>query len=145
MLIDDVKQDQINARKARNTELATLLTTFYSEAAIIGKNDGDRQTTDEEVQSTAKKFIKNAREVMNNLDGQDPRAIQALVEIGVLSEYLPQQLADTELQNIIMDIIYVKAYSSMKDMGAIMKVLKENYAGEYDGKNASKLIKEQLG
>jgi len=141
MLIDDVKRDQINARKDRNAELATLLTTFYSEAAIIGKNDGDRQTTDKEVQVVARKFIKNAREVIQNLDGNDPRSISALIEIGVVSEYLPQQLADTELQNIIMTIIEANTYSSMKDMGSVMKELKEKHDGQYDGKTASKLIK----
>jgi len=45
MLINKIKSDSLEARKARQTDTATLLTTLYSEASMIGKNLGNREST----------------------------------------------------------------------------------------------------
>lgn len=144
MLIEQIKADQLQARKDRNTNLAQLLTTFYSEAAMIGKNDGDRVTTDKEVHTVAKKFIKNANEVMANLPDSDDRYAMAVFEVVNLTEYLPPQLSEEGLHKAIADIIQSKNLSTMKDMGVIMKELKAGFEGQYDGKTASQFIKELL-
>lgn len=141
MLIEQIKADQLQARKDRNTNLAQLLTTFYSEAAMIGKNDGDRVTTDKEVHAVAKKFIKNANEVMANLADSDDRTAMAVFEVVNLTEYLPPQLTDEDLRGIVATLVQGK---TIRDMGSVMKELKENYDGRYDGKLASQLTKELL-
>ena len=144
MLIDTIKADQLKARKNRHTVTIALLTTFYSDAAMIGKNDGARATTDDEVIALAKKFIKNATEVKDNLDESDMRYINAGFEINVLSQYLPTQMSDDELKAIVYNIIMNMKSPTMKDMGIVMKTIKENHSGTYDGKIASKLVKEAL-
>ena len=53
----------------------------------------------------------------------------------VMNEFLPKMLTEDELKEVI------KA-SGLNNIGQIMKYLKENYNGLYDGKIASKLIKE---
>jgi hypothetical protein len=57
-LIQTIKADQVQARKARSAS-ASILTTLIGEAEMIGKNAGDRESTDEEVIAIIKKFIKN--------------------------------------------------------------------------------------
>ena len=144
MLIDKLKADQLRARKAHDADLARLLTTFYSEAAMIGKNDGGRNTDDKEVHALAKKFIKNAKEVLDNLPDTDDRAMEAVYEIDILKGFLPPQLSEQELRVAIVDIVKSKNLSSIKDMGTIMKGLKSAFDGQYDGKLANQLIKELL-
>ena len=144
MLIDTIKTQQLQARKSRDTALAQLLTTFYSEAAMIGKNDGDRTTTDKEVHAVAKKFIKNAKEVYNNLPDTDNRALEAVYEIDILGGYLPPQLSPPDLLAAIAKIVDDKNASTMKDMGVVMKELKAAFDGQYDGKEASAIIKGLL-
>jgi len=144
MLIDIIKDQQVQARRDRDADLAQLLTTFYSEAAMIGKNDGGRDTTDNEVIALAKKFINNAKEVMDNLDATDVRYTNADYEIGTLSNYLPTQLSEQEIRSAVEVIIDAKDLSTMKDMGVIMKELKSTFDGQYDGKVASQIIKELL-
>jgi uncharacterized protein YqeY len=145
MLIETIKNDQLSARKMRDTQKAVLLTTLYSEAAIIGKNDGNRDSTDEEVQKVVKKFINNARDVMNNLDDSDNRYDAAKYEVEVLEQYLPQQISDEELREAIVDLIETNNVQSMKDMGFIMTELKAYYPGQFDGSTASKIVRELLG
>ena len=62
MLIEKIKEDSLRARKDRNTWKANLLTTLYAEASMIGKNKGNRVSTDEETTAVITKFLKNAQE-----------------------------------------------------------------------------------
>lgn len=144
MLLTTIKEDQIQARKDRNTELATFLTTLYSEAAMVGKNDGNRDSTDVEVCAVLKKFKKNAGEVIDNTPTTDGRHIHALNEIEVLDGYLPKQMSEQELTAFIETAIHVNDLSSPKDMGFIMKELKKQCNGLYDGKLASTISKRLL-
>lgn len=144
MLLTQLKDDQLQARKKRQTELATFLTTLYSEVAMVGKNDGNRDTTDEEACIVLKKFVKNAREVLENIPDEDPRYGNANFEISILEEYLPKQYTELELKNIIDTIIGENEITELRQMGTVMKYLKEQHAGLYDGKLASQLVKAAL-
>lgn len=140
-LITQIKDDQLQARKDRNTTKATLLTTLFSEAAMVGKNDGNRETTDAEVIAVIKKFVKNNLEVIGNLSEDDDRYVIATHELVFMNNYLPKQLTNDELRDIITPLAEGK---TMRDMGGIMKELKANYTGLYDGRAASTIIKGVL-
>lgn len=138
LLIKRIQQDQIAARKDRNTAAATTLTTLLGEASIVGKNDGNRESTDAEVQAVITKFIKNNKEMIAL------GVKEAVDENELLSIYIPEQMSTDELEHIIADIIGAHSLTSPKDMGVIMKELKQNKAGLFDGKTASIIAKEQL-
>ncbi|WKZ57836.1 MAG: GatB/YqeY domain-containing protein [Bdellovibrionota bacterium] len=63
-------------------------------------------------------------------------------EVAVLESFLPQQLSTTELESIISQM---KSKDPSLNMGAVMKTLKESYAGRYDAKAASELAKRIAG
>lgn len=144
MLIDQIKKDSLVARKARETDKATLLTTLYSEAFMKGKNN-NRESTDIEVVETVKKFIKNLNDTISNVQLSEQRQYEMECEIDILSVYLPKQLSEEELSVIIDNAIEDYKYSSMRDMGKIMGFLKEAYDGQFDGATASKIVRELLG
>jgi len=145
MLINQIKSDALIARKARKTDTATLLTTLYSEASIIGKNAGNRESTDTEVLQVIEKFIKNANEVKNILLKNNKDVSRVDNEILVLSKYLPQKMSYEELENVVREIVEVfKGINMQMKMSNIMAKLKENYSGMYDGKLASEIVKREL-
>ena len=144
MLVDKIKQDQLSARKRRDSLSTQLLTTLYSDAVMVGKDNGGRETTDIEVISILKKYIKNAEEVMSNLSPSDERFAYAVFEIEILNSYLPTQLSEAELTAVIVEIIEFCAYTSMKDMGKTMQALKAMYDGTYDGATASDIVRRLL-
>lgn len=129
-LIEQIKQKQIAARKAGSAE-ASLLTTLLGEAAMVGKNAG-RETTDQEVVAVVKKFIKNIDETVSALSSRGQDAASFLAERSVLERFLPLQLTELALVNIAQ---------KHKSMPEFMKFLKENHAGQYDGKLASIVAK----
>ena len=131
-LINQIKSQQLEARK-NSSESASLLTTLLSEAVNIGKNNGNRETTDAEVVAVVKKFIKNIDETVSALTTRNQDATKFLNEKAVLETFLPKQLTEGELTEI------AKTKSGMPDF---MKFLKENHNGQYDGKLASTVAKK---
>lgn len=65
-------------------------------------------------------------------------------EIEVLKEYLPQQLSEEELNEIVKATISEVGATSMKDMGKIMAAIKPKTKGRADGKLINKLVKANL-
>ena len=143
-LIERIRADQLSSRKEKNIIKSNILTTLIGEASNIGKNDGNRESTDSEVISIRKKFIKNIDETMKALKfSNDARIAIAHEEKLILENYLPGQLNEEELRKII-ETIKSELTLSQKDMGKLMSVLKARYDGQYDGKIASSLAKEIL-
>ncbi len=145
-LLAEIKKDQLAARKDKNTAVTSILTTLIGEASMAGKNDGNRESTDFEVVAVIKKFIKNLNELMEVLSIEDDREryYAAMDEIVVLTEYLPSQLSEDEIKCLALIQISYLDDASPKSMGKIMKHFKDNYAGEYDGKMASKIVRGLL-
>lgn len=141
MLIDTIKVDLLSARKARATVATNSLTALVGEAVMVGKNSGNRDSTNEEVLATVRKFLKNLEETKRNLveHGKDTAVCEE--EIAIISKYLPQQMSADELKSAIVSIVTENAGANM---GVIMKVLKEKFAGLYDGKLASEIAKQVL-
>lgn len=156
-LIDNIKKDQLQARKDKNEVSVNLLTTLIGEAEMIGKNDGNRKSTDTEVTTVIKKFVKNLDETITTLtkaveketDTEKTKVLQAKVELmekekAILMPYLPQQLNDEQLRVEMGKIIAEFSLAGPKGMGVLMKEMKNRFAGAYDGTAASKISKEML-
>jgi uncharacterized protein YqeY len=152
-LMNTLKTDQMLARKERKSFVVSSLTTLIGEAEMIGKNDGNRETTDAEVIRTVKKFISNLRELQTAIIGNTPkheltneqnvRLAAVEFELELYEKYLPKQLSEAELRAEI-EAIKAQLSAGPKDVGKVMGLLKEKFAGLYDGKLASAIVKEVL-
>lgn len=141
-LLQKIKADQLLARKEGFKQTATLLTTLIGEAEMIGKNAGNRESTDQEVQQVIRKFVKNNNETIAvATDLNNGNVINFLIaENSILQSYLPPTLSDAELKSRISGII-----TESKKFGDVMKELKElsvkdNF--EYDAKKVKPLYDE---
>jgi hypothetical protein len=144
-LLDTIKAAQLQARKVRNPVATALLTTLIGEAVNVGKSNGNRDTTDSEVMAVIKKFIANATETMAAVKDLPQEVTKAMTEIAILQSFLPQQLSAMDLEAAIDASIVLNSAVSIKDMGKVMKSLKEKYDGQFDGGAASAIIKKKLG
>ena len=144
-LLNQIKDAQLQARKERDEIKSSLFTTLYSEASMKGKNDGNRDSTDEEVIAVIKKFLNGVNETLEALKfSSDGRVKVAVLEKEILESLLPKQLSEDELRIAISALIAGLEERNPKAMGKIMAGLKAQFAGLYDGAVASKLIKEML-
>ena len=64
--------------------------------------------------------------------------------MAILQEFLPSQLSEVELVELIAKAVAESGASSMKDMGAVMKLVTPQTTGRADGKLVSVLVRKQL-
>lgn len=141
-LIDQIKAEFLAARKDRNTLATSTFSTLLGEIERIGKNDGNRQTTDQEAVAVIKKFIKSIDEVIGYVGASD---LQSLVyEKKLIEQFLPKQMTSSELITVMNSLKEELGITNSKQMGALLKTMKERYTGLFDGKVASEIAKEIL-
>ncbi len=132
-LLNKIKDDRFSARKNKKAQRAKFLTTLLAEAERPGLDDGKRESTDTEVLAVVKKFVKGLKETLALQYDEQLHA-----ELSTCMEYMPTQLDDDQLRTIIGEYIN----EGVDKIGIIMKMLKTNYPGSFDGKRASAIAKE---
>ena len=146
LIIEKIKQERLAAMKSKDAEKTSFLTILYSEVAMFGKNNGNRETTDEEAIKVLKKFVKGAEETIEIGEKNGRDVSKSKLELEILAEYLPKQLSEQDLK-LIVDSFVAKLpdnEKNKKSIGKVMSYLKTNYGGQYDGKIASDIVKVVL-
>lgn len=149
-----IKADQLQARKDKDSVKASLLTTLIGEIEGKLKALPTDQRTDaaeaEHVQSRVKSFLKQNKEAQEYMAKSEihPAAVeQKLVELraeqAILETYVPQQLSAEQLEEIFR--AEFPDGLTAKERGKAMMLLKANYNGQYDGKLASDVLGKLIG
>ena len=73
------------------------------------------------------------------------RAAAERLELALTEEFLPRQLTEAELKPIVQAAIDEAGATSMKDMGAVMRLAMPRLRGLADGKAVNSLVRELLG
>lgn len=136
-LLEQIRADQLTARKAGNKAAAALLTTLIGEATKVSAEEfkkGQTEITDGKVVAKIKSFAENAKQTLAVAPAERKEDIQA--EINILEGYLPQQLSEEDLTKII-GVWKTEGLN----LGQIMVNLKAEYEGRYDGKLASSIAR----
>lgn len=144
MLLEQIRQDSLAARKARDTAKSTFLVTLLAEAAKVGRDDGNRSSTDAETVAVIKKFIKNTTETLHVLGADAAARPQLALELNLLMDYLPRQASELELRTALTRLVAELPERNPKQMGALMAKLITEFDGNFDKSLASKLAKEAL-
>ena len=85
------------------------------------------------------KMIKQRRESLAIYEqhGRTEQAAQEAGEIAVIEEFLPKQMSEAEAKTVIAAVVKEVGAAAPKEMGKVMAVLKERYAGQMDFGKAS--------
>jgi len=143
-----LRTDLTTAMKARD-ELATatirMTLTAVANEEVAGKES--RELTDDEVLKVIAKEAKKRREAAEafTAGGRAEQAARESAEGDFLDQYLPQQLTDDELRQIVAAAVAESGASTPREMGAVMKLVNPQIAGRADGKRVSDEVRSQLG
>ena len=124
-----------------------LMLVAIKERDIISKGKGhDEEVNDKVIISLLQSMIKQRK---GSIDlyvqgNRDDLVKKEENEIKIISNFLPSQLSKQEIDEIINNTIQSNEVKSMKDMGMVIKIIKEQYDGMMDFGYASKVIKEKL-
>lgn len=148
-LITKIKTDLVEARKARtDKDRIALLTTLSSEIAIVGKNDGNRETRDDEALAVIRKFVKNADQTVTNLESAGRDTGTVTNELAILKAYLPTAPSEDEIEAATREIVAGAEGNSGKPAalrGLVMKELKTRFGDRFDGAAAAPVVGRVLG
>ena len=119
-----------------------LITAALQQADIAAK----AALPDQEIPALLQRMIKQRRELLAIYEkaGRTEQAGQEAAEIAVIEEFLPQQMSEAEAKAAIAAVVKEVGAASPKEMGKVMGLLKERYAGRMDFGKASGQVKEIL-
>ncbi|HEX3042343.1 MAG TPA: GatB/YqeY domain-containing protein [Solirubrobacterales bacterium] len=140
-VLEQVQNDVRTAMKARDKERASalrLIVDVLQQDAKLGK--GDEIAV---LQRERKKRVEAAEAYENA--GRAEQAAAERFETELIEGYLPAQLSDEELGEIVADAIAETGASEQRQMGEVMSAVMPKVGGRADGKRVSAAVREKLG
>ena len=137
-----LRSDLTSARKdrdkVRTLVLSTILADVHNREIELGAELSDDQTV--KVLSRGIKQRKDAASQMRAA-GRDELASGEEAQLTVLSEYLPEGMSEDEVRALVRDAIE----DGVDQMGMLMGRVMPQIGGRYDGKEANRIVREELG
>ncbi|MFD2822975.1 GatB/YqeY domain-containing protein [Lacinutrix iliipiscaria] len=146
-----LQQDIMTAMKAamkiKDQTALSALRAVKSEILLAQTETGSKEEiTEEQEIKILSKLVKQRKDSaaifteQNRNDLAEPELAQA----EVISQFLPAQLSETEIEKVVVDAIATLGADGMKDMGKVMGMVNQKLAGQADGKTISTIVKAKL-
>lgn len=145
-LEQQIQKDIMEAMKAHNTVRTNAVRAIKSEILLAKTSGAGAEITDGDVVKLIQKLIKQRKEsaAMYAQGGRQDLADNELAEAAEMEGYLPKQLSEAEVEEIVKSIIAETGASSMADMGKVMGLATKKLAGQADGRTVSTIVKKLL-
>ncbi|MFC3150875.1 GatB/YqeY domain-containing protein [Litoribrevibacter euphylliae] len=140
-----VKDAMRNKEKSRLTVLRGAQAAFKQIRVDEGM-ERDAIIEDTRIIATIDKMVKQRKDAASQYKDADRQDLydQEMLEVGILSEFLPAQLTEDELKDIINTAKEETGAAGMQDMGKLMGVIKPQVVGKADMGQVSQLVKAAL-
>jgi len=142
-LQNDLTDAMRSRDELRSSTIRMVLTSIKNEE-VSGKEA--RELSDAEIITVLSREAKKRREAAEAFEqaGANDRAATEKAEGGVIAEYLPKQLSESEIKDLIAAAIKESGAATPAQMGLVMKALQPKIAGKADGGTVSALVKAAL-
>lgn len=140
-LLEDMKE----AMKSKNKQKLSVIR--MARAAIKNVEiDKRKDLEDNEVIEVLAKEVKQRRDSIKEYEkaGKEDIVVDLNKEIEILSDYLPEQLTEDELEVLVNESIEELGASSMADMGKVMGTIMPRVKGRADGNIVNTLVRQKL-
>lgn len=136
----------MKAKEALRVGTLRLITSAIKDRDIALRGEGKGAVDDPGVLDLLQKMVKQRRDSIQAFEagGRLDLAAQERSEIEIISAFLPAQLSEAEMAAACAASIAEAGAAGPKDMGKVMAVLKERFAGRMDFTRASAKVKELL-
>lgn len=140
-LNEDMKQAMKDKDKFRLSVIRMIRSSIKN-----SEIDLKRQLDDQEVIDIVNREMKQRRDSLQEFEkaGRQDLADTVKAEIVIISEYLPKQLSEDEIKQIVQDTIAEVGASSKSDMGKVMGALMPKVKGRADGKLVNQWVQQLL-
>lgn len=146
-LQDKVMAAMKDAMKEKNQEALAALRAVKSEILLAQTETGSKEElTEEQEIKILSKLVKQRKDSaaifsqQNRADLAEPELAQA----EIISQFLPAQLSEEEIEKVVEETISKVGAEGMKDMGKVMGIVNQQLAGQADGKTISTIVRAKL-
>lgn len=149
-LKDTIKEDMKAAFKAGDAATRSTLTMLLS---VIQNRELEKRAkgkepvlTDEEVIEAISTEIRKRKDsaVQYTAGGRPELAENEIAEVATLMKYMPEQLSEDAVKQLIADAIKSTGAANAKDIGKVMGEVTKSTKGKFDGARVSELVKQAL-
>ena len=146
-LMDKISEELKKAMKAKDNIALQSIRAIKSELLLLRTKSGNpNNLSNEQEMKVLQKLIKQRKESakifreQNRIDLAEPEEAQAKIIEG----FLPEQLDEEKIRELVEEIILSTGSEGIKDMGKVMSQASSKMAGQADGKIISIIVKEIL-
>ena len=134
------------AMKSKDKISLESLRLIKSEILLLKTKSRNSKLNEDDELRLIQKMIKQRKDSANIYDskGRNDLATSELNQIKIISQFLPKQLEESEIVDIVDKIIFNLNASGMKDMGKVMSLASQEMMGKADGKTISSIVKSKL-
>ena len=145
--IDEDYKQSIKNKDQQKIDTLRLIRSAIKDKDISTRTSENKEgVNDAEILSLLINLIKQRKDSIEQFQKakRDDLIKNEQREIEIIKEYLPQQKTQEETEKIINEIIISNNLESIKDMGKLMSIIKNDYAGEVDMGLVGKIAKSKL-
>ena len=142
MALKDTIRDELNAARKERDKLRTVLYTSTLSEIKYKEVELGREANDADVIDVINKALKRRKEAAEQMRAGNriDLAEKEEQEAALLSKYLPAQLSEADVRGFVREAIA----SGADNMGAVMGKIMPKIKGAFDGKEANRIVKEEL-
>lgn len=144
-LTEQLQNEVKQALKAKDELKKSTLRLLLSSVSYARIEKGD-QLTDDEVREVLTREAKHRRESIESAERADRPDIaeKERAELEIISQYLPKQLGEAEIEAIAKEVIDEVGAADVKDRGKVMGPLMQRVRGKADGKLVNQVVEKLL-
>ena len=145
--LTDAMKEAMKAKDAKRLSTVRLMLAALKDRDIAARSETNKELVgDDDILTLLAKMIKQREESATAFDaGNRPElAANERDEIAIIRTFMPAQMDEAAMKAAVAKVIAESGAASIKDMGKVMTVLKERYAGQMDFSKASAATKDAL-
>jgi len=146
-LQEDVMTAMKAAMKDKDQMALSALRAIKAEILLAQSETGSKEdlTKEQEIKILSK-LVKQRKDSASIFSQQNRNDLAGpeLAQANIISQFLPAQLSESEIQKVVVETIAKIGAEGMKDMGKVMGIVSQQLAGKADGKTISTIVKAKL-
>ncbi len=148
--LNDTLKEAMKSKDPTTVSTLRLINAAIKDRDIADRTKGgidEEGISDDDILQLLQSMIKQRHDSIDayTKGGRNELADQEAQEIEVIERFLPEQLGDEEMTTAVNGVIEAVGAESLKEMGAVMAKLREDFAGQMDFGKASGIVKKRLG
>lgn len=144
-LLSRLNDDMKTAMKAKDKESLQVIRMIKSSIQNEQIKESHDLTEDEEL-TVLSREMKQRRDSLHEFEeaGRDDLAEKVKSEIVIVEKYMPEQLSEDDIRQLVQEAITQTGASSVKEFGKVMGAIMPKVKGKADGNQVNAIVKELL-